>query len=333
MATMGINIGRFVDGMPNGYLYENSWTILERYMPELDPALFKKLIRALISQSHRYGLCGVHSLEGKSSAKLVHDISDDNDFYFTWYYIEGEPNREYFLSDKRHFLNGGIKLFSDGSLGSDSAWMFENTKLDMEYVERLREQMIPAIKNDIQIAVHAIGDLAVHVVATLISELNTSLQKKIRHRIEHLQAVRPCDINLLATANIYASMQPVHLKTDIEPIQKKWKIACDYAFTVRSIQNVVPVAFGSDSPVETLDPFEGIRWATNRNGFLSSEAISFEEALCGYTLNPSIITGREALYGMIKPDMIANLIVIEDSRSPEVNNSVVSTIIDGRIVF
>jgi len=253
-----------------------------------------------------------------------------------------------FLPETEHFRNAGIKIFSDGALGSDTAWMLcdFNNKFEVkhkDYLNEIMSEMLAAYNQNIQFAVHVIGDLAVYMIASAVKRLNgisaknPHIQKAgvVKHRLEHLQAVNPKHIQLLKEANIHASMQPVHLKTDIELIKEKWKQAKEYSFPLKSISQHVELALGSDSPVETLNPFEGVRWAVNRNGFLEHEAISLEEALISYTYKHHIIANKKVTYGMIKKNQIANLIVIHKETFNDMNsfiNETELTMINGKII-
>ena len=332
----------------DGFLGEHSWTLLNKYRPDLDVDVQKKLIQNQIHKCHKYGLCGVHSLEPLKYAKIIREVSLDKSFYFTWYYQDLNPKKEidfdyksFFLAESEYFRNGGIKIFSDGALGSDTAWMIENmydgfSKDNKDYIMEIFKEMIAANSQKIQFAVHVIGDYAVYFIASSIKEENKLLKNKTKHRLEHCQAVYPGHFDLLKDANIHVSMQPVHMKTDIELINQKWEHAKEYSFPLNSISNRVELALGSDSPVETINPFEGIRWAINRDGFLEQEAISLEEALKAYTYKHHVIANKKINYGMIKKNQIANLIVIPKDAfdDPESYiNEVDMTMIDGKIVF
>ena len=324
--SYNIQIGKFTNGEPNGYLYENSWTILDKFIPALDEKLLKKLVCELIKKAQKFGLCGVHSIEDIKAAKLVRELVSEVDFYFTWYYL----GTEMLDTDRENFRSIGIKLFADGSLGSDSACLFENKPNTPIFTSEQMKTIIEAHQKSIQISIHAIGDYAVYATANMFKELNKKYGYKLKHRIEHLQAVRPEDINLLKEANIHASMQAVHIKNDAELICKKWKTASRYSYPIRSVSDVVEMALGSDAPVETLNPFEGIRYATNRDVFLPHEAISMQDAINAYTYKHHIIANQPITYGMLEVGQIANLIVVKDDILNTTETEM--TIINGKIV-
>lgn len=343
----GVIIDKLSNGETSGFLYEQSWTLLSKYMPVLDIDIQKKLVKKLINKSWEYGLCGVHSFEDKDSANIAQEICKDLPFYFKWYYLD-ETDKSNFLNNTKRFSNGGLKYFSDGSMGSDTAWMFKNglsseNKLDLK---NLKDKLCFADANGIQTAVHAIGDLAVYEIAKIFKDIYHNSNNKIKHRIEHLQAVRPQDINLLKEANIHASMQAIHLKEDIDLIEKKWLTEKKYAFPIKSmLENGIQLALGSDSPVETLNPFEGIFYAVTRSkkgclsnsSFLKSESISLNHAINAYTVGHHLVSNNQINYGKIEKGMKANLIVTEDFVNSEISKLLEMksqlTMIDGHIVF
>jgi predicted amidohydrolase YtcJ len=294
-------------------------------------------------------------------------------FYFTWYYLDyKERTADGFVPENRHFRNGGIKLFSDGSLGSGTAWMFENEQYKDappispptphhplpppkegktwggQYLEQIKQEIMHFHKHGVQVAVHAIGDYAVYLIANMFIEINKAFPSKLRHRMEHLQAVRPEDIKLLKEANIHASMQPVHFRNDEELMERHWKVAKEYAFPLKSIINSgITLALGSDSPVETLNPFEGMGYALNlttentesTEKKFTTKAQSTQrfhkeyfKVTPKYAYTHHLIANKPITYGVIKKDMIANLIVVKKGLDSYIKETEL-TMIDGVIVY
>ena len=335
----GVVVGKMLDDEPNGFIYEQAWTLLAKYIPHVSESLQNKLIKKLIDKSIKLGLCGVHSFEDLNSAKVINNLSKSIDFYFTWYYLNTDSDtvfKNLFLPETKHFRNAGIKLFADGSLGSDSAWMFENQNYSQETLNSLKKQLANAHSQNIQVAIHSIGDYAVFNIAKIIHDNNKiSKDISIKHRLEHLQAVRPEDINLLKKANIHASMQSIHIKEDALKIRQTWNHAKEYAFPINSIiKKGIHLALGSDSPVETLNPFEGIKYATNRSILLPEEEISLIDALKAYTYKHHIIANKKIDYGIIKKGLFANLIILDKYvfSNPEIiPQETLMTMINGKI--
>ena len=216
--------------------------------------------------------------------------------------------------------NGGIKLFLDGSLGTQTAWMlepYEGTRdrgLPISTLETAGGAVRAAAAGGIAAVVHAIGDAAVRRALDLLTGLPPTA---LPHRIEHLQCVHPSDLARAARAGIVASMQPAHLLTDIPLVERHWgaRGAGAYAFaTLRACGTTL--AFGSDAPVASLDPRDGLFAAMVREsadgtagGWRRDERLTFQEALAGYTSGSAAAGGlthrRGALAAGLDADLVA----------------------------
>jgi predicted amidohydrolase YtcJ len=216
---------------------------------------------------------------------------------------------------------GGTKLFLDGSLGTQTAWMLEpyegsdDRGLPISRLETARDAVRRAATGGIAAVVHAIGDAAVRRALNLLSELP---KVALPHRIEHLQCVQPTDLGRAAAAGIVASMQPAHLLTDIPLVERHWgrRGAGAYAFATLARAGTT-LAFGSDAPVAPLDPREGIFAAMAREAADGSSAgswrpqerLGFEEVLRGYTAGTAYAAGvahrRGALASGFDADLVA----------------------------
>ena len=308
-----------------GFLYEWDPKEIDKYRPPIEQDLLASLVTRLIQKCHKNGLCGVHTIEQQVDAQLLAKLSDSQNFYFTVYYYDYQA---IFAKESSHFRNGGLKVFADGTLGSDSAWMFSNPKqVDNGRLKKIKRVLEFAETNNLQVAIHTIGDYSTMLIANILKEM----KPKVQHRLEHLQAVRPEDLSLLKDIGIHASMQAIHIQHDASLIEKKWTIAKKYAYPLNSINKITYLALGSDSPVETLNPFAGIFYATH-NCF---EVLSLEDALASYTYKHHIVANQNRISGKIEKNNLANLIVINKNAFQEFNtflDEVDITIIDGVIV-
>ncbi len=203
------------------------------------------------------------------------------------------------LYDDRLRLNG-VKLYLDGALGSRGAWLKApyaddpgNTGLPLRTGTQLRNLMSRAAFDRFQLAIHAIGDAANAEVLQAIGELAPTYGGDRRWRIEHAQIVDPADFDLFGKNGIIASMQPVHQTSDrvmaearLDPVRLKGA----YAWQTLQ-QRGSPLAFGSDAPVESPDPFAGLAAAISRTGpdgqpfggWRPEERVDREQALAGFT--------------------------------------------------
>jgi predicted amidohydrolase YtcJ len=227
-----------------------------------------------------------------------------------------------------HLRLGGVKLYLDGALGSRGAWLKApyadapgQTGLPRLTSTQLRNQMSRAAMDGFQLAVHAIGDRANAELLDAIAALAETYEGDRRWRIEHAQIVDPADLPRFAVNGIIASMQPQHATSD-------WKMAIArlgpdrlggaYAWKTM-LKNWVPLAFGSDVPVEPADPFLGLKAALTRQdangapagGWLPDQKLDFTEALRAYTWGAAFAGFAEAKFGNLAPGQAADFLILD----------------------
>lgn len=222
----------------------------------------------------------------------------------------------------------GIKLYSDGALGSRGAWLKapyadapKETGLGFLSDAKLRNLMVRASMDKFQIAVHAIGDRANAQALSAIEELAPSYKDDRRWRIEHAQIVDPADIARFGRNGIVASMQPVHQTSDRLMAEARLgpdRLAGAYAW--ESIRKAgAHLAFGSDTPVESPNPFPGLAAAITREdtagqpfgGWQPQERVSREVALAGFTTEAAYAGFAEDRIGMLAPGHRADFIIVD----------------------
>jgi predicted amidohydrolase YtcJ len=181
--------------------------------------------------------------------------------------------------------------------------------------------MSRAAMDNFQIAVHAIGDAANSEILDAITELSETYKGDRRWRIEHAQIVDPADLPRFGQNGIVASMQPVHQTSD-------WRMATARVGEARlkgayawkaMLDNRVPLAFGSDVPVESPNPFPGIATAVTREdaqgepagGWMPEQRISLEAALGGFTRGAAYAGFAEKRFGSLIPGQRADFILID----------------------
>jgi predicted amidohydrolase YtcJ len=227
---------------------------------------------------------------------------------------------------------GSIKVFMDGALGPRTAAMFqpylsepENRGILNMDGEELFEIGRQAAEAGLSLAVHAIGDRANHEVLNAFEQLRGHEAERglpaLRHRIEHVQILHPVDRPRLAGLRIIASMQPVHATSDMLAADRFWGKRSRYAYAWKTQQNHgALLAFGSDAPVESPNPFWGLHAAVTRRradgspapeGWYPAERVTMQTALEAYTLGPVFATGMEDRLGKLRPGYLADLIVLE----------------------
>jgi predicted amidohydrolase YtcJ len=247
----------------------------------------------------------------------------------------GGPKPTAWLYEDKLRMNG-IKIYLDGALGSRGAWLKApyaddpgNTGLRLTNGTQLRNLMSRAAIDRFQVAVHAIGDAANAEVLDAIDEMSETYGGDRRWRVEHAQIVDPADIARFAAHGTIASMQPVHQTSD--RIMAEARLGPDRltgAYAWRSLLAAgVPLAFGSDAPVEAPNPIEGLAVAISRTdaagepfgGWRPEETISREQALAAYTSGAAYAGFAEGRFGRLTVGERADFLVLD--RDPLMSNA------------
>jgi predicted amidohydrolase YtcJ len=250
---------------------------------------------------------------------------------------------------------GGVKIYLDGALGSRGAALSapysdapgQKGLLFLGNAE-LRNMMVRASMDGFQTAVHAIGDAANADVLSAIEEMSDTFSGDRRWRIEHTQIVNPADLPRLGKNGIIASMQPVHQTSDRLMAEARLGDArLEGAYAWNSILKAGgKLAFGSDVPVESSNPFAGIAAAITREdadgqpfgGWRAEERVTREQALAGFTTGAAYAAFAEGKLGSLTPGHRADFILIDQDpllASPaDIRKTIVyETWINGRAVY
>jgi predicted amidohydrolase YtcJ len=222
----------------------------------------------------------------------------------------------------------GVKLYSDGALGSRGAWLKHDYRdapgqrgLTFLTDTVLRNLMSRAAMDNFQVAVHAIGDAANAQLLGAIEELSETYRGDRRWRIEHAQIVDPADIARFARHGIIASMQPVHQTSDwrmAEARMGRERLGGAYAWA-SMLRARVPLAFGSDFPVESSNPFHGLAVAISRQdeegqppgGWFPEQRLTLEQAFASFTRTAAFASFAEDRLGTLEPGKMADFIFID----------------------
>jgi predicted amidohydrolase YtcJ len=222
----------------------------------------------------------------------------------------------------------GVKLFADGALGSRGAWLKqpytdkpETRGLQFHSDAELLALADAAAANGFQIATHAIGDAANAQIISVYEKLSQKYGHDRRWRIEHFQIADPADIPRLAPAGIIASMQPTHQTSDRLMAEKRLgpnRLAGAYAWQ-SVLKSGARLAFGTDFPVESPNPFPGLSAAISRQdvngepagGWIPSERLSFEQALDAYTRGGAYAGFAEDRIGALEPGKWADFVIVD----------------------
>ena len=227
----------------------------------------------------------------------------------------------------------GVKLYADGALGSRGAYLKrpyadQPSTRGLRFLDdtKLRNLMSRAAMDGFQVAVHAIGDGANAQVLDAIDELAATYTGDRRWRIEHAQIVDPADLPRFGKNGIVASMQPTHETSDWRMAEARLgpdRLGGAYAWATM-LKNGATLAFGSDYPVESPNPFPGLAAAISREdaageptgGWRPEERLSFTQALAAFTTGAARAAFAEERLGTLEPGHMADFILLD--RDPTV---------------
>ncbi|MBI5712585.1 MAG: amidohydrolase family protein, partial [Chloroflexi bacterium] len=214
---------------------------------------------------------------------------------------------------------GNVKVFMDGALGPRTATMIEPYE-GYDYGRK-------AMMNGLAMTVHAIGDKANHDLLDVYESLRQEESQlpitnySLRHRAEHLQILHPDDMARVGKLKIIGSMQPIHATSDMNMVDKYWGKRGVYSYAWRDqLNNGAVLAFGSDSPVEPINPLWGIHAAVTRrradgspseNGWYPNQKLTVSEAVDGYTKGPAYAAYSERDRGSIEIGKLADLTIVD----------------------
>jgi predicted amidohydrolase YtcJ len=221
----------------------------------------------------------------------------------------------------------GVKAFLDGSLGSRTAEMLDGSGTVRLPQKDLLEMVERCVQAELNVCLHAIGDGAVRRALDALAPHRRSW-RYWRPRIEHAQCVDPKDMRRFARAGVIASMQPIHAVADRELADTYWPTVSGHAYAWGALERAgARLAFGSDAPVETADPWLGIDAATawrRRAKWHPDLALSRASALRAYTSGAAYAVGMEHELGALREGMLCDLTVVDDGRA-------VATVVGGRV--
>ena len=351
-----------VTGKPTGILKEEAMNLVSQYIPPPSKETIEKAVEIALEEARKFG---VTSVQDNTSADML-DVYQKllNKGKLTCRVSEWPPLQEDLKRYKKlkqkyngnmiHF--GLLKGFSDGSMGSRTAAFFQpyfddpTTRGIFQMTQdELNNLVLCADKEGFQIGIHAIGDAANRMVLDAYS-----LARKIngvrdsRHRIEHAQVLTKEDIPRFKELGVIASMQPTHCIEDLRWAETRIGLErCRYAYAWKSLKKQGAVlAFGTDWPVVSLNPMEGLYAAVTRRdtsgyprkGWFPQERLTIQEAIEAYTLGSAYAEFREKEKGSLVPGKLADIVILDHNLleipSEEIlKTRVLYTIMNGKIVY
>ncbi|MBW7998333.1 MAG: amidohydrolase [Candidatus Glassbacteria bacterium] len=359
-------IVRDKSGEPTGVLKENAMGLLgaEIYGARNDPAVQERRVALALRRAAEVGVTSITEIGGdpkvleklarehRLTARISYSPSLTDEISTLIRYEALRAAWEQYPTLRFGFL----KNFMDGTLGSATAALFRpfndnpsTSGVLVQTVEELTRKVLIADRRGFQIGIHAIGTRANRLVLDIYQQaIVENGRRDSRHRIEHSQILTEMDIPRFSSLGVIASMQPTHCITDRSYAESRLgKARCRYAYAWRSLLDAgAVVAFGSDAPVEALDPLEGLYAAVSRKdragedgpGWIPQEKISMAEAIKLYTTVPAYAEFQECEKGMLVPGMLADLAVfdrnlLEAGEREIMSSRVLYTVFDGEIIY
>jgi len=339
-------------GEPTGVLREEAaWRFRERF-PSVPEDAWLAVTRAGVKLASSRGVTAVHDKDGWIGAPGIFQRLHEREGLTlrVWQSLPWRKLPELEALDLRsgfgdeYLRLGYLKVFMDGTLGSQTAWMLDGSGVEITSGEELAEIVRRAARAGWPVAVHAIGDRANREALDAFEATRAEWEPAgLRHRVEHAQCVAPEDLPRFAELGVACSVQFSHAPSDRDLADRFWAGRLSGAYAFRSLRESGAVLVnGSDAPIEELDPLAGIRAAVlrtidDRPGWRTDEALSVEEALHATTVAPAWLACDERTRGKLLPGYLADLVVL--SRDPVecppeelATVEVVATMVGGRWV-
>jgi predicted amidohydrolase YtcJ len=325
----GGKIVRDVAGEPTGLLVDNALALLRGVVPPPSAAKIEAALRRALAELPRVGLTSVHDPGVDATTLEIYRGLAATDRLPARVYamLDGQAPLEVLVEQMAHWRATprvgwltvqAVKLFADGALGSRGARLFEpyaddpaSTGLDVTPPDELRRRVRLVARAGYQPCVHAIGDRACFETLGHFLAAGRELPLvPLRPRVEHLQVLRPSDVPLLRASGAIVSMQPAHATSDGAWVEARLgsgteRLRGAYAWR-RVLDAGMPLAFGSDFPVEPPDPLRGLHAAETRD-WLPEQRLTRMEALHAFTAGAAYAERAESRRGRIREGYDADL--------------------------
>jgi predicted amidohydrolase YtcJ len=358
-APQGGAIDLDASGEPTGILRESAKELLYKVIPPPTPDERRKAAELAIADAASHGVTSAQDFSEWGDFLAYEQLERDGklNIRITEWLPFASPVNELKKMRAHHdahdpmLRTGMLKGFMDGSLGSQTAALkapyadsANNTGLPQFKQDELNRMTVERARAGFQMGFHAIGDKAAAMALDAFSQPGVSPQA--RNRIEHDQVVDPADIPRYKKLGVIASMQPNHLLTDMNWAEMRLgpqRAAYSYAWKA-FLDAGVPLAFGTDYPVEPITPFRGLYAAVTRMNeagtktYYPENKLTRGQALYAYTQGSAYAEFAETRKGKLAPGFDADFILVDRDLykvgAPAIlQTHVLATYVAGRQVF
>jgi predicted amidohydrolase YtcJ len=333
------------DGEPEGVLLENASELIDRAVPPPAQEAVATAVQALGLELLKLGVVGAHDPRflapdpSNRAFDMFQGLADAGELPFRIHvgvrqeglddaiargYRSGQPLGDATGREGGRLTMGWLKLFADGTLASRTAALLDpvegtdNRGIFTTPPDEMQALVTKAATAGIATKIHAIGDRAVRTALDILGPTAGSVA--LMPRLEHVQLCHPDDRSRFGQLGVAASVQPVHIREDAETARRDWGDRAEAnGYTWKRLLDAgAVVAFGTDAPVEPIDPWPGIAmavlrrdpsWGENAAPYGPHEALTLEQSLRAATVGPHL-TAKDPLGGRLVPGSRADLIVL-----------------------
>jgi len=360
----GGKIDRVDTGEPSGILRETAQQAVRAVIPKPDHSDRRRAIEIALAEAARSGVTSAQDnsgwddfliyeeleKEGKLTLRISEWLAFDDPVATLKAHRAAHPANDLLLH------TGMLKGFMDGSLGSRTAAMLApysddstNSGIPQYEQDKLNALTKERLLAGFQIGFHAIGDRAADMALTAFAEAvkaAKATKPDYRFRIEHAQVLAPNQFARFKELKVIASMQPSHLLTDMN-----WALArigekrAEHSYAwAEMLKNNIPLAFGTDFPVESINPFRGLYAATTRRSedgkkeYFPAQRIEMDDAISAYTRGSAYAEFAEKEKGQIVPGQLADFVVLDRDitnvpPAKLLETKVLRTVVGGKTVY
>ena len=357
-------IVRDANGNPAGVFKDAAMGYIEKVIPDASFEQELEYAQAASEHAASLGVTSVQDMSAGTSVGVYQELARQGKLKTRIYGCSPLSDYKRWANTGVHYAFGSamvrvgcLKGYADGSLGSTTAWFFE-PYLDApttsglpraEVTTTMKQNIVEADKAGLQVHIHAIGDRANATVLDYYENVDkVNGPRDRRYRIEHAQHLRQEDIPRFGKLHVVASMQPMHIIDDGRWAWKRLdekRLKGTYAF--RSLLDSGAVlAFGSDSPVASMNAVWGIYAAVTRrtlddknpNGWIPEQKITVDEAVRAFTWGSAYAEFQDSVKGTLEVGKLADLVILSDdiyTIDPVkiASVKVLTTVMDGKVVY